>query len=53
MHCLDALGAGLHSFAGCQFNPLEIGVFSYFGRRIEFAAELNEPSGHLRALAAD
>ena len=53
MHCLYALGAGFDPFAGRQFNPLKIRVFSLFASWIVFAAKLNKPSGHLRTLAAN
>ena len=53
VHCFYALGASFDSFAGRQFNPLDIWVFSNFTSWIEFAAKLNKPGGHLRSLAAN
>ncbi|KKS64773.1 MAG: hypothetical protein UV34_C0032G0009 [Parcubacteria group bacterium GW2011_GWB1_42_6] len=42
VHFLHALGASFDSFAGRQFNPLEIGIFSLFGGGIVFAAQFHK-----------
>ena len=53
MKRFNALSASLDPFAGRQFYPLEIGVFSYCASWIVFSAKLDELGGHLRTLAAD
>jgi hypothetical protein len=46
VHFLHALGAGFGAFAGRQFDPLEIGIFSLFGGGIVFAAQFHDDCVH-------